>query len=95
MASKEGLFRIELDKVLNNILSSKSTALKGENRMTQYRFSIFSFNNLMSGSNCRTFGLPQYAPHVPGSSSHDPFSSVMSTPRSLTSTHTEVFLIVL
>lgn len=95
MASEEGLFRIELDKVLNNILSSKSTALKGGNRMTQYGFSIFSFSNLMSGSNRRTFRLPQHAPCVPGSSSHDRFSSVMSTPRSLTSTHPEVFLIVL
>ena len=51
--------------------------------MTQYVFSIFSFNNLMSGSNRRTFRLPQYAPRVPGSSSHDPFCLCDVNPKEL------------
>lgn len=62
--------------------------------MTQYGFSIFSFNNLMSDptaehSGCLSMLLVSQVPLLV-----IPFASAMSTPRSLTNTHMEVFLIV-
>ena len=86
IASKTGLFRTEPDKVLNNILSSIIYCPQGRERndsVWAYGLSIFNFNNVMSGSNHRTFGLPHYAPRVPGYSSHGPLCSCDVIPKEL------------